>query len=67
MIERYFDYSVLRSCRSLPQFIYDNRFLYDREDVYVLDMDDIVDFYDSPAYRFTYHLSEIKINPDFDW
>jgi hypothetical protein len=67
MIEKYFDYSVLMSCRSSSQFIQDNMFLRDRKDIYILDVDNLVDFYDSPAYRFTYYLLEMKVNPDFDW
>ncbi len=68
IIKKHIPASMLQSSRETTQEVLKSRkFLRDRNDVYLLDLDSIQEnFYDMRVY-FEYQCLEIKINPDFDW
>ena len=67
-IRKHITLSVLRSQRDqMWGFAEGEKFLKDRNDVYLLDWDSLAENVHEMKITFEYYCLEVKINPDFDW
>jgi hypothetical protein len=67
-VEKYITLSVLRSKRDqMRGFAEAEKFLRDRNDVYLLSLDSFMESVNEKRINFEYECLEVKINPDFDW
>jgi hypothetical protein len=68
IIKKSFSSSAMRSSRDLMRRLLDSqKFLRDRNDVYLLDLDSFVEDFNELKIKFEYYCLEVKINPDRDW
>lgn len=67
-IEKYITLSMLRSKRDqMRGFAEAEKFLRDRNDVYLLNLDSFEEVDSERRIYYKYDCLEVKINPDFDW
>jgi hypothetical protein len=68
-LQKSFSASAIRgSDRDLMRRLLDSqKFLRDRNDVYLLDLDSFVEDFNELKITFEYYCLEVKINPDRDW
>lgn len=67
-IEKHITFSMLRSKRDqLRGFAEAEKFLRDRADVYLLDLDSFQELIRENRICYKYDCLEVKANPDFDW
>jgi hypothetical protein len=67
---RYFAISMLRSRReTFFEHIHSDcgKFFFDRQDVYVLDVDSFYEHTDQRMISVRYNLLTVQCDPDFDW
>lgn len=65
---KYFTHKMLVSERTaLKEMFDDDKFLRDRNDIYLLNIYSLYEDYDAKVFSLEFNLSEMNCNPDFDW
>lgn len=68
ILRKHITLSVLRSQRDqMRGFAEKEKFLRDRNDVYLLDWNSLEESVHERRIYYEYDLLEMKVNPDFDW